>query len=103
MHAADVIKKQDSSKPIEYGDFTLFLGPGDEMFFSGIKLMYSPKDKVQYVEWNSEHAGPCQELFNRDFSPKCFEAIAKIKTTFGKLEYDTLYKVNDLTAEKVTI
>lgn len=71
------------------------MGPGDSHSLSGIDIVYNTALKVMSVE--SPTSLYSKSLFDRDLAPVCFQALEKIKETFGKLEHDTIYLV---TADK---
>jgi hypothetical protein len=79
-----------------YGAADVYLGPGDSYYLGGIPINFNVSTKILYMRPLGEGA-PSKALFDKDIAPICYAAIEKIKETFGKLEYDTIYLV---TADK---
>jgi hypothetical protein len=94
--------KANTNSQKVYGHVDLFLGPGDSIAFLAIPILYDSTLKQQYFQWTGEGATLSKQLFERDLSPKCHESLVKIKEKFGKLEYDTIYLVNEFNVEKVS-
>jgi hypothetical protein len=85
---------------VAYGEVLIYLGPGDNHHIRGIDILYQKDKKIVSIQPVKAGIGISKSLFDRDIAPVCYAAIDKIKETFGKLEYDTIYLVTENDAVK---
>lgn len=95
---SDIDKSKDVYGTIVYGYITAHIGPGDSYSINNIIIKYDTVRKAMYMTLSDSQI-ISKALFDRDISPVCYAAIDKIKESFGKLEYDTIYLV---TTDKAT-